>query len=333
MNQSGAIMILLGVLIMMPGHVSANVVQVTYSDFDKDNTGTTVSGTSTISTCPPGVVCLSTPSLRTRLSVPSFDTSLGSLISATLSIDAALALNFVDHAGYQIRLRFPVEIGHNVKSSVRLSASSNLDEALTLAGEGDFLQSDNGKFIELSHGPYQNSNDGLVLVPRPCVLNVCLPPKKLQLEPYVENSKELSQAKNFEYTFQEGQLDAFLSEDLTLYTPSSSSYLQLSGDHWDGLIGGALGSFLTFPTEPSSGSTKPGIGSAAITAARLLNLVVEEQTGHGIYYSDMHIATAAEIGMSVTYTYQQAVPEGSSLAIALIGLVGLLGFRYQETTC
>ena len=248
------------------------------------------------------------PATGKAIGVPGFDSALGPLLSARLTIESYLASALLDHAESALLLR--VEIGHELEVT---TGSWTPKEALSAI----IASSNDPDFDVNTRNYYSPSSDSDVFIPL------------IKPIPSVEVERRRTSSVTFDEYFTGSDLSLFVDADQIGFGSTRLYQLSFEGYHERGFLGGLTTQFLGLPTESQPG-TKPRIGSALLTALRLLNLLVEDDAGHGLSYSHMHVGASAQLGMTVEYTYEsaRAVPEPGALALYAVGLggFGLLGY-------
>jgi hypothetical protein len=284
----------------------AAIVSLEYSDSSTQSLSVTARQSSTF----PGLNPVpQVPS--TILFVPGFDSSLGTLLSARLSINGYLATKLHDHA---VGLPGLVSSGHDVTVRVSGNVTNSLDQIIQSSNDPGFKIRLENDFSPYSASVFQIiNNPGLVV------------------------RREQSAGIHFDETFIGIDLLNFVDalEGLSFYLNSGSKYLAAFGYHSSDLGSGAIEDFTTLPTTIQPGTApgrQPGVGtliSAITTAAQIVDAVMD----HGLVYNELHIGAATELDMRVIYTYQEAgttgsdVPEPGTLAIFGLGIAGLALIR------
>jgi hypothetical protein len=242
-----------------------------------------------------------TSDLPQVMAVRGFDASLGTLLSAHLVIDEVFDSRIFDHSKGSGLGGVPAYFQHSGRAFLSVQTYPALEAILLHSSTPDF----NLNMFQT----YSSVEDE----------------DKTGVTSYVEIERHRSSTRSFDEVFTGAALASFVGSDAIGYFSNGSRYLSFEGEHTGHFLGGAVSSALNLPTGMSPG-TKPGLGTVALLTLRLINAEVEEESGHELLYSDMHLALAAELAMTVRYTYEPvaaSVPEPASMAFLVAGLTAL----------
>ncbi len=320
-------------MIGLPISSLAVPMTIEYSDVFGSELGLTASGSTSFSSS----ALISGFGFVTRVSLPGFDPILGTLQSARLVVRGTLASDLVDHAGAPtgiVRAGHVAETGYVVNTNERLqqiiesSSRPNFDVNITKnygsVAHTDLFSLEEKCIGNLPPNPHPHETN-------PGCINVPIPP-----EVVIKRSR--SEEVTFNEVFSGNQLDPFIVNCITcsgenwlkLYNATTSAPGYISGEHFSTRLEGEVNTFLQ--PEEQSVTGKCSKLCMAIAAARIINGVVDDVTGHPISYSDVHIGTAISLFMSVEYTYDQVaeVPEPSTLSIFTLGLLGISIYKRKR---
>lgn len=219
----------------------------------------------------------SQPAGRVVVSVPKFDPTLGTLLSARLAIDGWLASDVLSHAegpGY-------------VSSSFRAGFGADVVPDAVV-----------GSLIGVSSISFRHDYSGF--------------DEDAGALASVERREDENSTYRFDRTYHGPDAAPFIADG-----SASGQALSLRSDHQRFFGAGpaehsglALASLLEIKTDPQPG-TKPGIGTLILVVATLINDLDE----HGLFtFSDLHAAGAAQFNLTVTYQYQPNRPPDCSTA-------------------
>jgi hypothetical protein len=243
------------------------------------------------------------------IAVPGFDGSLGRLLSAHLVIDAVFDSRVFDHSKGSLIAGVPAFFRHSGRAFLSLDPYSTLEAILSQSLTPDF---DLNMFQTYSEVQDED---------------------KTSVNSYVELERHRASSRGFDEVFTGAALAAFVDAGSIGYFSHGTRYLSFVGAHTGHFLGGAVSSALDLPTEMSPG-TKPGLGTVAKVTLSLINSEVEGQTNHELLYSDLHIAMAAELAMTVRYTYEPqpetSVPGPAALLLLGTGLATFAVWRRQS---
>lgn len=243
------------------------------------------------------------------MGLPGFDTTLGTLLSAHLTIDAVFDSRIFDHSKGNNLIGVPAFYQHSGRATMEVVADGDLFNILQHSSTPDF-----GLHLFQTFNPTSEED-------------------KVGVNAYVEVERHRSSSRSFDEVFEGAALAPFLDVISFGYFSHGQSYLSFFGEHTGHVLGNAVSGALNPPTTMSPG-TKPGLGTVALLTLSMINTAAEEETGHELLYSDMHLAMAAELGMTVRYTYEPlaapSVPEPAAVILLGTGLAGVCCRRWRR---
>lgn len=233
-----------------------------------------------------------------NFTLPGFDTSLGTLLSARLDIDGGLASRLLTHAGRPFGTAVTIA---SAEVRGRLVSTSGLFVPLNLA---------------TSH-------------PQITTFDIGLPP--FSDSPFAEIFSTRSVLGGLDRTYAGADLMPFLDQPVGFRTRAPNwQHIYHESDPLPGL--------LEYPDpNVIQPGTVPGPASAVLLLARVLNLNLGDGD-HPVVFSDAHLSAAMQWDMRVTYTYEPfqtgapqppsgTAPEPAALALFGSGLLAVAWTR------
>jgi hypothetical protein len=215
------------------------------------------------------------------MSVPGFDPSLGMLLSSRLQIHGAFASGLLDHAARLFPgglLTSKIWAGHTASASMGLNPNQTLSTILGNSAAPGFA-------LTATHNYSGYREDQSLFFP-------------IQVSTEVHRNTIFS----FDEVFFGNDLDLFkgATQEIGYVHNPGGIYIDLNATHTAPLWMDLAQSSLSLPTDSTPCTSLVSCGAtAALTALRLLNAI--DDSGHlgGLLYSDMHLAAAARLSMSV----------------------------------